>query len=191
MEIKTEAFKELFHDYPNDYIEKLLEYHKKNGGISRYEKIKYFFIEILKEKEIDKSKINFYANQYSQITKNILSNPKLLINDTIKFIENNYHKYNFHIASGADEKDLKYICKKLKLEKYFLSIHGSPTNKKTIIEIIIKNNNYNKNETILIGDSINDLLAAKENHIEFFGYNNPHFQKQNIKYIESFKWQKI
>lgn len=180
---KTKGFKKLFEDFPFDKVEELIQYHEINGGKSRYIKIKYFFNDLLNRK-ISEEEIFEYANKYSEITKEELTNPKYIIEDAVSFIKQNNKKYNMHIASGADENDLKYICEKLDLSQYFLSIHGSPTIKSDIVKTILEFNNYKKEETILIGDSINDYEAAKENGIEFYGYNNIVLKK--FKYINNF-----
>jgi HAD superfamily hydrolase (TIGR01549 family) len=176
--VKTEAFRKLFEEFSDDRVEKLIEYHLLNGGKSRYIKIKYFFEEILFQ-NVSEDEILKYANRYSELTKEELTNPKYIIKDAIDFIKENYQKYNMHIASGADENDLKYICDKLELTSYFLSINGSPRNKYEIVKDILKNNKYNKKETILIGDSINDYVVAQKNQIAFYGYNNKLLSKYN------------
>jgi len=167
--VKTEAFRKLFRDYPAIIVDKFIKFHLENGGISRYEKIKYFFNELLKE-NISEKKVIEYANLYSEFTKEELADEQYLIKEVIDFIRNNYKKFNMHIASGADENDLKYICDNLNLTKYFLSINGSPIKKFEIVSNILKINNYKKDETILIGDSINDYYAAKKNKIEFYKF---------------------
>ena len=180
---KTEGFKKLFEDFPYDKVEKLIQYHEINGGKSRYIKIKYFFNDLL-NREISEEEIFEYANKYSEITKEELTNPKYIMEDAVNFIKQNYTKYNMHIASGADEKDLRYICDKLNLTKYFLSINGSPLVKFEIVKDILGNYNYNSEETVLIGDSINDYEAANLNNIEFYGYNNK-ILKSNYKYLNN------
>ncbi|RXJ66843.1 haloacid dehalogenase [Halarcobacter ebronensis] len=182
--IKTEAYRRLFKNYDNELIEKLVNYHELNGGISRYKKIEYFFKKILKQK-VTEQEVFTYANKYSEITKEELIKEKYIIQDAFNFIKENYKKYNIHIASGADENDLKYICDKLNLTRYFLTINGSPKEKKEIIKNILENNSYKKDETILIGDSINDYEASVSNQIEFYGFNNIKLQK--FKYVKSFK----
>jgi len=188
--VKTEAFRKLFQEYPKEITDKFIEFHLKNGGVSRYEKIRYFF-EGLLNKKINEEKILYFAKKYSELTKQELANEKYLIKDSIDFIKKNYKKYNMHIASGADENDLKYICDKLELTKYFVSINGSPTKKSEIIKSILESNDYKKSETVMIGDSINDFEAAKESGIEFYGYNNDNLIKKtylhsinNIKVID-------
>ena len=185
--LKTEAFRKLFNSYPKDKVEKLIEYHMKNGGISRFVKIKHFFENILNE-HISDTEIKNYADRYSQLTKEELTNSKYIINDAVDFIKQNHKKYNMHIASGADKNDLRYICEKLELTQYFLTINGSPNKKREIVKNILDLNNYKKDETILIGDSVNDYEAANENGIEFYGYNNVDLNtNNNIKSFNAFK----
>ncbi|EAJ0360547.1 HAD family hydrolase [Campylobacter lari] len=168
--LKTQAFVELFKEFPENKVKELLEFHLKNGGISRYHKIQYFFENII-HREISDGEILKYAKKYSKLTKEKLSNSKYIIKETFDFIEKNQMCYNMHIASGADEQDLLEICDKLKLSQYFLSIHGSPVKKDILVKNILISNNYQNKETILIGDSVNDFQVALENNIYFYGVN--------------------
>ncbi len=187
--VKTEAFRKLFEEYPKDKIQELIEYHLVNGGKSRYLKIKYFFNEIL-HKKISENEILLYANRYSELTKEELSKTKYLIKDTINFIKQNHQKYNLYIASGADENDLQFICNSLNLNQYFLSINGSPKVKSEIVKNILEESTYKREETILIGDSINDYEAANNNNIEFYGFNNKSL-KNKFKYVDSYESFKL
>ena len=57
-----------------------------------------------------------------------------------------------------------------------------------MVKNIIKTFKYETRETILIGDSINDYEAARDNCIRFYGYNNPDLKKYNyINYFSEFK----
>jgi len=169
--LKTEAFRRLFEAFDATDVNTFIAYHQENGGVSRYAKIRYFFETILK-RSIDEVEVARYANRYSTLTKEALSQPTYLIKDCVEFIHKHYQSFRMHIASGADEEDLHYICNHLGLTRYFVSIHGSPTPKNQLVKALLLTNAYVQEETILIGDSINDYDAAKENHITFYGYNN-------------------
>ena len=116
-----------------------------------------------------------------------LVNKEYLISTTINFIKNNTKQYNFHIVSGSDEKELKFLCESLGVFNYFQSINGSPTPKNELVERVLLINNYVANTTVLIGDSINDYEAAKENGIDFYGFNNPDLKNVSKKYLENYK----
>lgn len=184
MPIRTEGFKKIFENYDNKKVEELISFHLINGGLSRFVKIKYFFEELL-ETSISEEEINFFADKYSKIMKENLINEKYLLRETVDFIKNN-NNIKMFIASGSEEKELRLINESLQLSKYFLGIFGSPKNKIDIVKSIIQDNKLNKNETILIGDSINDYDAAIKNDIRFFGYNNIKLKNISDKYINTF-----
>ena len=54
------------------------------------------------------------------------------------------------------------------------------------VEKLISTYNYKKEECCLIGDSINDKIAAETNSVDFYGYNN-HDLKSKSNYIDNFK----
>lgn len=185
--VRDEGFSEVLKNYPGSEVEQLLDYHKRNGGLSRYVKFRYFFEEIRNEKVIEE-KISELASDFSEIMLKKLVNKELIIQDSFNFIQQNHKKFDFHIVSGSDQNELRFLCEKLGLAPYFLSISGSPVHKNILVETVLKQYRYNKNECCLIGDSINDYEAAKKNDIGFIGYNSP-FLKSKFPdlYLDSFQ----
>jgi len=185
MKIKGDGFRELFKEYDEKYLEMIEKYHYANGGVSRFDKIRYFYNDILQENITD-DKVLKLATKFATIINKKIFDKSSLIDETVEFIKENYEKYNFHIVSGAEHDELNDLCRYFELDKYFLSIEGSPTKKDILIENILSGFNYNKNEVVLIGDSITDYNAAKENGIDFYGFNNNELKELGY-YIESFK----
>lgn len=185
MPVRGFGFREIFKSYDKNLVDSLIEYHTINGGLSRYIKIRYFYEELLNE-AISDEKVLELAEEFSLIMKSELTKKKYLISQTCKFVEENYKKYNFHIVSGSDEKELQYLCKELGLADYFITINGSPTHKNILVENVLDRYNYLANETILIGDSINDYEAAKINNLDFYGFNNLELEKYSKSYITEF-----
>lgn len=183
--VRDYGFREIFKEFDKVLVEKLIEYHSINGGLSRFHKIRYFFNEILK-KDIDDKEVKAYADRFSLIMREELVKSKYLILDSVNFIKENYKKYNFHIVSGSEHDELNFLCQKLQINHYFHSINGSPTPKIELVKNLLIKENYKKSETILIGDSINDYEAAKESNIAFYGYNNQQLKDVSKKYIERF-----
>lgn len=184
MKIKGEGFAELFKTYPQNDIKSLEEYHYANGGVSRFEKIRYFFNAVLRSKITDEE-VAILANQFADIIMKKLFDKKNLIEETILFIKNNDTTYNLHIVSGAEHNELNDLCSFFDIAHSFKSIEGSPTTKSRLISNLLEKNRYRTEETILIGDSINDYDAAAANGILFYGYNNESLKVVG-NYIESF-----
>lgn len=184
MKIKGDGFVQLFKEYPSSRVKALEAYHYANGGISRFAKIRYFFNTIL-HKPITDQKIEDLAEQFAHIIAEKLFDHNNLIHETITFIKENHHHYNCHIVSGAEHHELNTLCKYFGIEHYFQSIQGSPTLKTELIHALLQTYHYCSNETLLIGDSINDYEAAKDNNILFYGYNNKELAALG-HYIETF-----
>ena len=186
MDIKGNGLREVFKDYPQEKVEALVAFHHENGGMSRYAKIRYFFEELL-GKKIQEEEVIKFAEAFSEKMRRELDNKEYIIHDAVEFIRKNHQNHHLHIASGADEKELQYICKRLGLASYFKTIEGSPTPKEELVEGILKEFNYSKDKTLLIGDSKNDYEAAKANQISFAGYNNEVLRGFGDFYIDSFR----
>jgi len=190
MPIKEFGFREIFREYPQEYVEELINFHNRNGGISRFIKIEYFFNDILKER-ISQERVLELADEFSEIMRRELVNKKYLIKETIDFLEMAKDRFQLHIVSGAEERELQFLCQKLDVEKYFITINGSPTPKKFLVQKLMDRFQYKREETILIGDSKNDREASAENGITFYGFNNTQLKEDGCKYIDSFNNFKI
>jgi phosphoglycolate phosphatase-like HAD superfamily hydrolase len=186
MPVRDKGFEVVLQDYPKEQVKLLMEYHQNNGGLSRYNKFRYFFEKIRKQNITD-AEINKLAEEFSIVMLQNLLDRSLLIEDSVNFIKENYTKYNMHIVSGSDGNELRYICETLGLSKYFISIYGSPTPKNELVKKILEEKKYNRDETCLIGDSFNDLEASDINSITFYGFNNEKLLKKSKGYIYSFK----
>ncbi|EAQ42173.1 HAD family hydrolase [Polaribacter sp. MED152] len=184
MNVRDWGFEEIFKEYDRLLVDQLLDYHRINGGLSRYVKIRYFFEELLGQ-SITEEAVLEYANKFSILMKKELTNKKNLIKDSVEFIKNNHKKYNFHVVSGSDQEELRFLNRELGMDQYFISIHGSPTPKKDLVSKLMKRYNYNVEKTCLIGDSINDYQAAKSNKIIFYGYNNNMIKHLGKAYLTS------
>lgn len=170
--VREAGFRNVLGEYPKEQVEKLIDYHNINGGLSRYVKFRYFFEEIRKESITDDMVLGL-AQKFSIIMKELLVNPNLLISPVTEFIKEQYNLgKKMHIVSGSDGNELRELCKSLRLDHFFISINGSPTRKTSLVRNIIEKGYLSQSEYCLIGDAINDYEASKDNSIKFFGYNN-------------------
>ena len=183
--VRELGFREVLKEFDSEQVEELIDFHNANGGWSRYVKFRYFYEEILK-RSINDDKVQELANSFSSIMVENLSNPELLIDNTVHFIREMYSQgKQMHIVSGSDGNELRSLCEELELSKYFVSIHGSPTPKTDLVRSLINNSPRHPKDFCLIGDALNDYDAANENGIKFYGYNNPSLKKLD-GYIDSF-----
>jgi phosphoglycolate phosphatase-like HAD superfamily hydrolase len=163
--LKSDAFAEALPNEPTDLVAEFVQYHKQNGGISRYEKFRYYFEEMKKqveaEAEIDKALNNFTTIVSEGLLKcNFIPGVVEIIRELF-----NLNKRLF-VVSGSDEKELIQVFKQRGIDHYFENIYGSPDNKvkntrKVISPIItIKNG-------LFFGDSKSDYRAAIKFGLDF------------------------
>ena len=185
MPVRNRGFEIVLKEYPDNQVRELMRFHMLNGGLSRYVKFRYFF-EHIRNEPISEDEVNKWAEKFSEVMKRELLDKKLLIQETVAFARSNASKFKMHIVSGSDQTELRFLCEKLDIASSFISIHGSPTPKKKLVSDLLEHHDYNKTETILIGDSINDYEASVHNGIRFYGYNNEDLKKLDANYIEKF-----
>jgi phosphoglycolate phosphatase-like HAD superfamily hydrolase len=162
---KTQAFKEMYSKHGTDVADKVVDYHINNGGVSRFEKFKYwekeFFNRNLSEREVQQ-----LANEFSKLVLD-----KVIHSDEVDGVGEFLKKYSktikFWIITGTPTTEITIITDKRALNKYFVGIHGSPENKMYWTEHLIKHHNLNREETLFLGDATTDYDAATHSKLHF------------------------
>ena len=169
-EIRFEGFQLLFRDFPTHQVEKLVQFARLNGGLSRYEKIRYFFEKILNE-PISADNIKALAKQYSELVKQKVIDAEP-VKGSLEFLSNYKNNYDFAVVSGSDQEELRDVCKDREIDHFFLEILGSPASKESNIALLLSKMGWGRKSCLFIGDSINDFDAARANGIDFIGRNS-------------------
>lgn len=177
--VREDGFRGIFKSHGPELIERLIDFHRMNGGLSRYVKIRYFYEKLL-NKPITDEKVKELAEEFSLIQKAKLANKSLLNQDWLTFMGEKGDRYEHHIASGSDGEELRGLCNELGISQYFMSINGSPTPKNQLVKDIIEHRGLDKSEVVLIGDAGNDFDAAEANGISFRGYNNAELKGKGV-----------
>lgn len=185
MPIRESGFRRIFAEFPQEAVDRLVEFHRANGGLSRYVKIRHFF-EVILGDAISDEQVQGYADRFSAMMRRELSAPERLTAATVGFIRGHQDRFKFHLVSGSDQEELRYLCGCLGISDAFISIHGSPTPKIDLVARVLRDFACDADDTALVGDSINDYDAAVSNKIRFFGFNNPELAGLGDQYIRDF-----
>jgi HAD superfamily hydrolase (TIGR01549 family) len=172
--IKTDAFLEIFADYP-EYRNEILQYHMENTGISRYRKFEWIYQELLK-KPFNETEKNNLGNKFSEIVlKKVLSCPFVPgAVETLKSLKG--QKLSF-IASGTPHEELEFIVKQRKISEFFDGIWGSPPEKTEIIHNILDKYDLRREEVMFVGDGLSDYKAASAAGICFIARETPEMEQ--------------
>lgn len=170
VDVKTEAFKQLYTTYGIDVVEKVAKYHLENGGISRFEKFKYFHKTFLNINISDEELVKLGEDFSKLVFKKVCESR--YIPGAYEFLEFCSKKYLTFICTGTPETEINKILRSKNLDKMFNGIYGSPSSKTDIINRIVINNNLKSNEIIFIGDAMTDYDASKNTNLDFIGVRN-------------------
>ena len=162
---KTDAFEEMYLPYGKDIAAKVVKYHKLHGGVSRYEKFKYFHKEFLNE-VINQEKVNELAIQFSNIVLEKVINSDEVLGANY-FIKKYHTKFQFWVITGTPTTEIELIAEKRKLTSFFIGLHGSPKNKRYWTEYLIEKHKLNRDEIIFLGDATTDIDAANFSKTHF------------------------
>ncbi len=170
VEVKTEAFGEIYKKYGEEVVSKVKQYHLLHGGVSRFEKFKYFHNEILGI-EIDEIEINNLAKQFNELVfEKVIASPYIF--GAKEYIQKVFHSHVLFICTGTPENEMLEILTSLNLINYFKAVYGSPTKKKVILDELMDKFKINANNLVYFGDAMTDYEAATAKNIDFIGVNN-------------------
>lgn len=166
VEVKTEAFKKLFHDYPT-HLKRIISFHIANGGMSRFEKFKVIYSDFLK-KELSEEKSKELGEKFTKYCyAEVIKAP--LVKGAKVFLNKYYRKLSLLVVSGTPQEEMVSLIKDKKLSKFFKVVYGSPMSKYAAIAEIMGKYGWRSDEIIFVGDSINDYEGAKQAGIGFIG----------------------
>jgi phosphoglycolate phosphatase-like HAD superfamily hydrolase len=160
--VKTAGFYQAALPYGENAANALVEYHVRNGGISRYKKFEWFLANIVsgvgpKLPEL----LEFYAN----VVREGLCNCEIA--DGLTELRHETLNANWLIVSGGDQEELREIFSLRGLSDLFNGgIFGSPDTKDEILARELNKGNI-KEKAIFLGDSRYDHVASSAANLDF------------------------
>ncbi len=180
VEVKTEAFRELFSFAP-DHAEAIVQFHKENGGMSRYDKFDYFYKNILGV-PLTSEKKQELADKFSDIVfKKILAVP--FVPGAYEFLQKYSGSVSLFVVSATPENELREILRQRDLTRFFQGVYGAPREKTDCIREIISKLGVPASDILFVGDALNDFAAARAAGIPFVGRIAP--GEKNVFYGRS------
>jgi HAD superfamily hydrolase (TIGR01549 family) len=170
--IKTQAFAELYRSYGEDIVEKVVQFHTQNGGMSRYRKFRHFQQHFLNKPPLTETEEKQLDIRFSELVVEAVIAAEA-VPGAIELIRQQAERIPLFVASGTPETELKIIVERRGLTPYFTAVHGAPALKKTIIAEILSRHALKPESVLMIGDAMADLEGAQANNTAFLGRVHP------------------
>lgn len=169
--IKTAAFAKMFRKYGLDIERRVVDYHLAHQGISRFDKFRYAYENILNV-SIDQTTLTMLGQEFSRLVlSSVIASPQIpgIMENLIELHSLQIPAY---VVSGTPNEEIQYIVRMKQLNHYFAAVYGSPPQKIDILRNIIAQNNYAALNCLFLGDSLTDFEAAREASVKFLGVIN-------------------
>lgn len=167
---KTDAFRTLFSSVP-DNVDEIIAFHIENGGMSRYDKFRHIYANIL-NKDLSKEEFDTLSKNFSSVVyQKVIESP--FVDGAVEFLEKYHTKIPLYVVSATPEQELLQILLERGILPYFKGTYGSPEQKMNHLTTIIKTENVEPDTVFFVGDAKNDYDAAKGCHIRFIARITP------------------
>jgi HAD superfamily hydrolase (TIGR01549 family) len=165
VDVKTYAYTHLFEGEGKEKIEKIREYHLENGGISRFEKFKYIYENILC-RPLSEEEFHSLCERFSQlVVDEVVASP--WVEGAREFLQENKGGYVFFIISGTPHEELVDIVRSRGMDDFFQEVLGSPGSKEKLLREVMQRHKLEPDQVVFVGDAETDWSAARELKIPF------------------------
>jgi len=165
--VKTEAFAELFAPFGSEVERKVVEHHLYYGGMSRVRKITHY-LSAWTDLEPTQELIDTYVKRFGELTYQKMREVPF-IEGALAFIQAHATEYDLHVISGTPHDELDALIRHFKLDGYFKEWLGFPTLKHDHFEYLLEKYHYQRENVLYIGDAVNDFTAAMQSGLLFIG----------------------
>jgi phosphoglycolate phosphatase-like HAD superfamily hydrolase len=171
-DIKTQAFAALYRPYGPEIVNEVVKYHTQNGGLSRYNKFRYFQQQLLNRPPLTPEEEHVLDRRFSELVVEAV-----IAADAVpganELIRQQYSRIPLFVASGTPETELRIIVERRDLNRYFKQVRGAPKLKETLIAEILTDHALNPEYVLMIGDAMADYAGAQANGTAFLGRVRP------------------
>ena len=162
--IKSLAFEEMFSKYGNEVLEKVVEHHQLNGGISREVKIPLYFSKFVGF-SLTSQETEDRCLEYSKlVVQKVIDAP--WVAGILDYLKSNSFHQRFVLITGTPYMEIIEILTALEIIDCFQTVYGSPTTKiKALNQEIQSDTDVSK--CLFIGDTLTDYEAASAFEVPF------------------------
>ena len=183
--VKTEAFAKLFKSYGPEIEAKVVAYHLENGGMTRREKFRYYYRELL-NKPLTNDEMERLCNTFSSlVVDDVVAAPE--IPGAEEFLKKWFKKVSCFINSAAPDDEIKLILERRGIAGSFKEVWGSSKSKFENVKRIVNRYGFIHEKCHFFGDTVSDYKAAAAAGVPFIGIL-PEPDAPLLKFATDIRW---
>ncbi|MEK7234705.1 MAG: HAD family hydrolase [Elusimicrobiota bacterium] len=171
VDIKTRAFEALFAFEGPEAVARIVDHHRANGGVSRYEKFRHAYREILR-RPLSAEQEKTLGERFNILVEDAVSACPW-VPGAREFLEARHKQFPLFIASGTPQEELSRIVERRGLNGFFRAVYGTPAQKDAILRKIAADLPCAPEDLLMVGDAGGDYEAAHAVGAAFVGVVAP------------------
>jgi phosphoglycolate phosphatase-like HAD superfamily hydrolase len=165
VEVKTRAFASLFNAEGPDAVRKILDYHLKNLGVSRFEKFRTIYRDILK-RSLSEEQFRSLCERFSElVVDEVVAAP--WVDGAEQWLIRHQGRYPLFVISGTPQDELQEIVNRRGIAKFFNGVLGAPRTKDLLLQDVLQRDGLSPVELVFVGDAETDWEAARQAGVWF------------------------
>lgn len=162
--VKTDAFYSATLPYGEQAAAAMVDYHVRNGGVSRYRKFAYFLEHLAPAGVVGPDLDALLVAYASEVRAGLLT---CAVAPGLELLRQHTSAARWLVASGGDQAELREVFEARGLLSLFDGgIFGSPDAKEDIVKRELENGNI-RSPALFIGDSRYDHVVAQQHGLDF------------------------
>ena len=167
VDMKTRAFAVLYEPHGPEVVEKVIAHHLLHGGLSRFEKFRFYQREFLGSNLTPEEEV-VLGERFSEMVEGLVCESEW-VPGARELLDANFGKTSMFVVSGTPEAELRRIVHRRGMMRYFDGVLGSPRTKGELISVVVADRGFDPRRCIMVGDSISDYAGAMEAGVGFVG----------------------
>lgn len=164
--IKSKAIYEVACLFSPDRAQEFLEYHKQNGGKSRFKKFRHLFETMLNQSQQEaEANYQIALKEYNrQVVEQLVACE--YTDGFLRFFEQLPAEVPKYVVSGGMQLELREVLQRRGIAERFDGVYGSPASKPQILQRLAESPGIPQ-PSMFVGDSRFDLQSARGAGLDF------------------------
>jgi len=165
VEVKTRAFAKLFEPHGPEVVSKVVQHHRRHGGMTRVDKFRYYYYEYL-GKTLSEEESTDLCQQFSElVVDEVVAAPE--IKGSEEFLKYWCSRLPCFVISATPEDEIRQIVHRRALKQYFKEVLGAPVSKESNLSLVLDKYSLEPYRCLFFGDAESDYDAAQIHAVNF------------------------
>lgn len=169
VDVKTDAFRELFRDY-KEVRDQILAYHLEHNDVSRLIKLRHIYEHFLKLPYDGKTEQQVTERFSKLVFDRVVQCP--FVPGASEFLNYFAHCCPLYVVSSTPREELERVISARGMAHWFRGVFGAPQSKVEAIRHLLAQEDVSPEEAVFVGDSVEDYQAGLEVGVRFVARQN-------------------